>query len=709
MATTMVAAGRAQIGDVKRRRVFAWYDATILALALAVTATQLNHVGVAVTTYPALWIVAGLAGVAGTVAFVAAAPRYGPPTIICPTICFTFAILLCWGLGPAILAQLAAVIVVAWKLRRPVREAVLAAGQYTLSFAAAEVVLWLGKPDPFQRHGPTNLYTDAITVVGAVGAWLGVYGLLALALARWRYPGRSRHTAGTIGYQILFNAALLLLSPVLAVAAHINIGFLPLVFVPLYAVQRMAKLSAERDRAARLDPLTGLANRTGLRSGFDELVDAYEDDTVEGSDDKARSRRATLFILDLDRFKHVNDALGHDVGDQLLVAVARRIGGVPADGGTIARLGGDEFAIVAPTDGRDEADAIARAVVQALSEPVALDRLRVDVSASIGIAVHADANEDFATLMRHADVAMYEAKKRGNNVATYAPRTDQNSPERLGLLTDFRDVLESGDRDQITMHYQPQVSLVDDTVEGVEALLRWRHPRYGLIDTQHLLTIAEHSSVMQLLTSRVVDDVVAQLAAWKTDGICLRASLNVSARDLYSNDIVTRLAEQLASHRVDPAQIQVEITESALLADPARAQVTIGRIAALGVAVSLDDFGTGYSSLQHLRKLPITELKIDRSFVAGMTNNRDDAAIVRSTIEMARSLGIRTVAEGVETEYTRQLLSEVGCTLAQGWLTGYPMPGVEVGEWLSNAIPSQDRECLQVLAGVGGETLADTR
>ena len=299
------------------------------------------------------------------------------------------------------------------------------------------------------------------------------------------------------------------------------------------------------------------------------------------------------------------------------------------------------------------------------------------MTASVGIARYTDDRDEFADLMRHADVAMYEAKQRGDSIAVYAKKADPGL-ERLGLLIDFRNALESGDREQIEMHYQPQVSIAADEVEGVEALLRWRHPVHGPISPQDLLGVVERSSVMQTLTMRVIDDVVAQVAAWNAQGLVLRASLNISARDLYSDAIVAHLARQLSAHRVSPGQIQVEITESALLADPSRAQATVGRIAALGVSVSLDDFGTGYSSLQHLRKLPIAEIKIDRSFVAGMADNRDDAAIVRSTVEMARLLGIRTVAEGVETEYTRQLLAGTGCTLAQGWLSAKPMPAADL-------------------------------
>jgi diguanylate cyclase (GGDEF)-like protein len=378
-----------------------------------------------------------------------------------------------------------------------------------------------------------------------------------------------------------------MLSPVLAVAAHVNAAFVVLIFIPLYAVQRMARLSAERARVARVDPLTGLANRRALQHRFADMVATRE------------APHIALLMLDLDRFKHVNDALGHEVGDRLLVSVAQRLQREEPVDGVIGRLGGDEFAILA-----------------------------------------------------------------------------------TNLLTDFRQALETK-REQVTLHYQPQVSLTTGEPIGVEALLRWRHPSRGPVPTAELLQVAEHTAVMQLLTTRVIDEVVQQVAQWRSEGLTLRASLNVSARDLHGGEIVDQLARRLALHGVPPELIQIEITESALMSDASRAHSTVERLAALGVGVALDDFGTGYSSLQHLRKLPLTEIKIDQSFVGGMARNSDDAAIVRSTVELARALGLRSVAEGVENEYTRQMLAATGCTLAQGYLMARPMPGDMVPVWLA--------------------------
>jgi diguanylate cyclase (GGDEF)-like protein len=657
-----------------RQRLVQLYAVSVVAAGAIITASQLGSVLTTARSAPTFWLMAGLAMLAGAGAFVTSRPG-GTAIVISPTACFTFAILLCWGLGPALIAQLGAVAVVMWRHRTRAWESAIVGGQYALAFTVASVVLQIGQPDPFGVHKPPNMWADAGDTFGAVAAWLLVFGVLT-AVDTWLRHGfrQPRWAASVVGDQILFKAALLLLSPVFAVAAHVNVAFVPLVFVPMLAVERMARLSAERDRAARLDPLTGLPNRTGLKARFDELIGPTADPKLG---------RTALFVLDLDRFKHVNDALGHDVGDQLLTTVAARLAEVEPATGIVARLGGDEFALLAQVHHAAQAEALAARVVETLGRPVCLDGLRLDVTASIGIAIRFDHGETFAALMRHADVAMYQAKQRGDMVCVYEPGTDTNTPERFGLLSDFRRALERDNDGQIAMHYQPQVSLATGAVVGVEALLRWNHPKHGTVSTTELLRVAEHTAVMQSLTRRVIDDVVAQVARWSAAGVSLRASLNISARDLYSGDVVAHLARRLREHQVRPELIQIEITESALMADPARALVTTARIADLGVAVALDDFGTGYSSLQHLRKLPLSEVKIDRSFVAGMAANSDDAAIVASTVGLARSLGLRTVAEGVETEYTRGQLAAMGCTLAQGWHTARAMPGDEIPAWLA--------------------------
>src|SRR6185369_13902113 len=289
---------------------------------------------------------------------------------------------------------------------------------------------------------------------------------------------------------------------------------------------------------------------------------------------------------------------GHAVGDRLLVEIGHRLGQAVRPIDLVARLGGDEFAIVAPEiETVDEAKALAVKIGTMLSVPVVLDGLSLDVGGSIGIAIYPQHGEDFATLMRHADVAMYDAKNRGDAIAVYAPEVDNNSPARLGLLADLRRALENPDSDEVAFYYQPQIEMASGKVVGVEALLRWHHPGRGLIDPEELIRVAEHSGVMRLLTLRVVDDVIAQLAKWRANGITLRAAVNVSVRDLHTDEIVERLEDRLKEFDIAPDQVQLEITESALMADPRRVLVTLQRLALIGVALSLDDFGTGYSSM----------------------------------------------------------------------------------------------------------------
>jgi EAL domain-containing protein (putative c-di-GMP-specific phosphodiesterase class I) len=281
---------------------------------------------------------------------------------------------------------------------------------------------------------------------------------------------------------------------------------------------------------------------------------------------------------------------------------------------------------------------------------------------------------------------MYDAKRHGNGVSVYRDQLGLDSPDSFALLSDFRAALVSGDRDQLSMHYQPQVNINTGTVEGLEALLRWRHPVRGPIDTATIIGLAEHSTVMHLLTQRVIDNVTTRLAGWHEEGLNPRVAINVSARDLYSQSIVTHLKRRLDEFQLPSHQFQIEVTESALVADPARAGIILRRISDLGIDISLDDFGTGYSSLQYLRQMPLNEIKVDQSFVSCMTRHRDDASIVSSTIELAHSLGLRTVAEGVEDQPTLQLLGQLGCDLGQGYHISRAVPEDKVPDLIVNRL-----------------------
>ncbi|MFV2086492.1 putative bifunctional diguanylate cyclase/phosphodiesterase [Micromonospora sp. LOL_021] len=667
----------------------------VTAAALAVCAVPLLNLPAQISDLPAAFWLMALLAVLGD------ARPFTPPgrrrrSEVFPSVCFTFAILLAWGLGPAVAVQAVAVAVFAWRARHVPWRALFNSSQYALALAAAAAVAGLAGPGAFA--GTAELaWSDVAVAVGAAAAWSAVnYSTVTLAI-RLRFGGRWWRSARRgIGFELSSTGSLLLLGPVLVVAAQVDPALIPLVLVPLYAVYRMAALASEQERSARLDPLTGLANRKALIVEIADQVPAHADALRHGAPDS----RMALLLLDLDRFKRVNDALGHLVGDRLLVEVGLRLAMVVRPQDLVVRLGGDEFAILATRlTGADEAREIADQVVTALAEPVALDGLPLDVGGSVGIALYPEHGGDFATLLQHADVAMYDAKDTGDGTAVYAAESDHNTPERLSLLADLRRVLdvngahaadsgrEVDDVGEITMYYQPQVEVATGEVVGVEALLRWRHPRRGMVDPEELIKVAEQSAVMRLLTRRVVDDVVEQIAKWAAAGITMRAAVNVSVRDLHTGEIADQISDRLTRYNLSPEQLQLEITEGALMADPRRVLATISRLDAIGVAIALDDFGTGYSSMQHLRRLPLSEVKIDRSFVLGMAADTDDAAIVRSVIELARALGLRVVAEGVEDDASWRRLYALGCHVAQGWFYARPMPADELVSWLARYRP----------------------
>ena len=665
--------GRAPLRPGARRR-----RAVLVAAVLAAVADALLWV-VSPGTFAALpsafWVMGGLAVVVDARPYVVANRRAS--SVILPSICFTFAIALAWGLLPALAVQVAAVTVAGARMRQPVRRTVHLWLQHGVALAGASSVAALVG----LRFGATPGWHDALLTVPAAAAWvLSRYALAAL-ITHWTSDGRRPRRPRRWGVELFATAALLLLGPVVLAAAQVGPALVPLVLLALHAVHRMVRSAGEYERASRVDALTGLPNRRALQAAVAERG--------LGRGVHRPERRLALLLLDIDRFRNVNDALGHVAGDRLLVEVARRLSTVVPPHDLVVRLGGDEFAVLATrVDGPAAARRIAGHLAEALTRPFLLDGLPVDVSASIGIAVHCERGVDGAALLRQAEAAMYDAKQRGDQVAIYGPDAAHHSPDRLTLLADLRHALRADDGDDgITLFYQPQIAVATGEVVGVEALLRWRHPDRGLVGPEELIRVAEPTPVMRLLTDRVLREVIAQLAAWRAAGRPVRASVNVSVRDLHGGDIADRIGALLQAYAVPPALLQLEITESALMADPHRVLSTITRLHRMGVAISLDDFGTGFSSLQHLRRLPLSEVKIDRSFVLGMAAHRGDAAIVRSVIDLAAALDLRVVAEGVEDERTWRLLAAAGCHAAQGWFHARPMPAEDLAAWMARYRP----------------------
>jgi diguanylate cyclase (GGDEF)-like protein len=630
------------------------------------------------------WMIAGLAVLVDLAPF--RAPGRGAMATVFPSITFTFALLVGWGLGPAVAVQIVAVMVSSVRLRHAAWRALFNASQYALCFAAADAVLRLSRVPRLWPDGQLGV-TAVLAILVAAGVWFAVNDVLMSTAVWLRFDGGwTRILASTFRQEALSTLALLALGPVAVAAANVSTALVPLMVIPLFTVNELARYSERERRQTARDELTGLPNRRALFRQMRSQARAYAE---RRSRTPADRRRMALVVLDIDQFRHVNDALGHAVGDRLLGAVAARLTEAIGSDGFVARLGGDEFAVLAPRlVDPSAASVLAERIADALGEPVTLDGLPLDVNAAIGIAIYPDHGTDQTMLLRHAEVAMYDAKQRAATYAVYSPESDQSSPERLELLADLRRALDVARPDEIQLFYQPQIDLSSGDVVGVEALLRWHHPERGVVSPEHLIKITEHTAVMRRLTARVLEEAIGQLAKWRAQGLVLRASVNVSVRDLHRPELVDQLAAMLADRGVAPNQLQLEITEGALMADPRRVLVTLHKLDTLGVALSLDDFGTGYSSLQHLRRLPLAEVKIDRSFVLGMTTDPDDAAVVGSIIDLARALGLRVVAEGVEDDQTRRMLLNGGCEVAQGWFYGRPMPPDALVAWLARYRPT---------------------
>jgi diguanylate cyclase (GGDEF)-like protein len=663
---------------------FAYVTAVAVCAAASVGASIAGQSSILPDPSAAFWVIAALAVVVDTRPFTA--PGAGATNAVFPSITFTYALLLGWGLAPAAVVQALAVIVVAVRLHHAPWRAVFNASQYAVTLAAVGLVHSAIGPE-LSPGGQMGLAGAAAILVGAC-VWYAVNDVL-VATAVWLRFGGSwlRFVMVVSRRNALATFALLALAPLVVAAGSVSPALVPLMLVPLYAVNEVGKSMAEQQRSSVTDELTGLPNRTALHAEMRAQARAHAERTSRIPGDP---RRMALLLLDIDQFRRVNEALGHGVGDRLLNAVADRLRHCIGADGFVARLGGDEFAVLAPRLADDSAAGVlADRVADALSEPVTLGGLALDVTAAIGVALHPDHGTDNTTLMRHAEVAMYDAKDRGATYAIYAPESDRSSPDRLELLADLRRAIELGRPDELRLYYQPQVDLTSGEVVGLEALLRWRHPRRGLISPEYAIKIAEHTAVMRLLTQRVLEDAIGQLAKWRAQGLVLRVSINVSVRDLHNPDLVDRIAALLTEAAVPANQVQLEITEGALMSDPRRVLVTLHRLDRLGIALSLDDFGTGYSSLQHLRRLPLAEVKIDRSFVLGMTTDPDDAAVVRSIIDLAHALGLRVVAEGVEDNNARRALVAIGCEVAQGWFYARPMPADDLVSWLARYRPGE--------------------
>jgi diguanylate cyclase (GGDEF)-like protein len=428
--------------------------------------------------------------------------------------------------------------------------------------------------------------------------------------------------------------------------------------------KRILKLAYE-------DPLTDLANRSRFADALEVALQNLAAQDARGP------LRLSILMMDLDRFKYVNDTLGHGVGDHVLREVSARLQRTVTSAECIARLGGDEFAIL--VTGNSDFTDTARAIIQALEEPILFEGQPLDVGTSIGIAHFPEHGRDAQTLVRNADIAMYAAKRNKTGFAIYDPHYDTNQQEHLSLLGELRRAVE---RNELRLYYQPKVSLRSASISAVEALIRWEHPTRGLVPPALFIPFAEHTGYIKLLTRWVMREAVRQCGEWLREGLDLQVSVNISARDLMNRDLPEQVSALLTEHQVPAGLLCLEITESGFMEDPAHAQKVLDQLFELGVKLSIDDYGTGYSSLSYIMRLPVQELKIDRSFISRMAADEEISTIVRSTIDLGHNLGLKVVAEGVEDLSAWNALRKLGCDDAQGFFMSKPLDPRTLAYWI---------------------------
>jgi diguanylate cyclase (GGDEF)-like protein len=431
--------------------------------------------------------------------------------------------------------------------------------------------------------------------------------------------------------------------------------------------QRILKLAYE-------DPLTQLPNRS-------QFAQALEQGILQA---RARGEPLAIMVMDLDRFKYVNDSLGHGVGDHVLREVGARLRHIQGDSGCVARLGGDEFALLVAARDSQSVINVAKMIIAALELPIVYEGQPLDVGTSIGIAMFPAHGANSETLVRNADIAMYVAKRSRTGWAVYERNYDTTQQEHLSLLGELRHAVE---HNELRLHYQPKVDLTSATVSACEALLRWDHPRRGVVPPAAFIPFAEHTGYIKVLTRWVLQEAVRQVGQWRSEGMELQVSVNISARDLLNRELPEIIGALLLQHRVPASCLCLEITESGFMEDPANAITVLEQLSKLGLQLSIDDYGTGYSSLSYLMRLPAKEMKIDRSFISRVSGNPNLVTIVGSTIELGHRLGMKVVAEGVEDSDDYALLRQLGCDTAQGYYMSPPLPPDAFTAWMEGRLP----------------------
>ncbi|HYB31702.1 MAG TPA: EAL domain-containing protein [Solirubrobacteraceae bacterium] len=664
---------RSSSGKAPTSRNFIVYVA-LVAAAAAASLVALPWVREWRVGDPALFVVLSAFVLAGELLPIPV-PRRRGLTRVTISAAFAFAILLRFGLGPAVLVYVASSVIADLAGRVSPLKTLFNAAQYVLTMVAAAVVLRLagdlplgtisGGELPIVLAAGTAFFATNHALACAAGALLAglpIVGYLRddLAFQGW--------TAGCV----------LAFAPALLASADVSVALVPVCFVPMLAVYfggRQASISSHR---AHHDALTGLPNRSSLSESLQEALDG----AASGPHPLA------VMLLDIDDFKSINDTLGHELGDLVIQRVARRLRQAAGDGArsggketVLARIGGDEFAVL--VHGTEAlAEEVAERLLAALDHPLEVDSVALHIRASIGIACFPAHGRSAPELMRHADVALYCAKGSDAGFATYAKEDDEYSIDRLALAAQLRRGIERG---ELVIHYQPKVPLQGGGTLALEALVRWNHPQLGCIGPDGFIPLAEQTGIIRPLTERVLEASLEQCRRWRRVGLEVTVSVNVSTRSLLDHDLPVVIRALLARLDLHASALQLEITESRIVADLPRARAALDELRAMGVMIAIDDFGTGYSSLSQLQQLPVDEIKIDRSFVTRMEIDRQDAVLVHSIIDLGRNLGLRVTAEGVETENVRQVLARLGCDYAQGFHVGRPVVAEDCARYFAPA------------------------
>ena len=639
----------------------------VLALALALAGTGLAGPDTPDALPPVTYALLAVAVVIGELRPIVV-PRGDSIDEITVSTTLTLVLALLGPLWLAVLAQLVGVALEDLRVRKDLVKVTFNMAQYAVTLLLARAVFCLVSGEPLLAAAPLDLPAHLpAAVLAGITYFLVNNGLAGTVSALASGQPVLAHLRGDVRFQVATSGVLLAFAPVLVAALQTTVWLMPLALLPLQAIYLSAQLAASREHEALHDSLTGLGNRALLRL----RAQATASDDGPGH---------ALMLVDLDHFKEINDTLGHPVGDDLLRQVAARLTAAVRPGDTVCRLGGDEFAVFALRDESPDGLSAAARVLASLEDTFLVDGARLDVDASVGVALHPEHGSDLDVLLQRADIALYAAKADRGTARLYDPGADLHTRERLALATELRDALATK---ALFCVYQPKVDVATGVVVGVEALVRWRLPTGGVLMPDAFLAVAENTGLVRPLTMAVLEAALSDQAEWRRQGAPLELAVNISARHLHDVELPGQVQRLLEAHGTSPASLVLEVTETAVMADPVRALAVLDQLRALGVGLAIDDFGTGYSSLSYLHRMAVDELKIDKSFVMGLGEGQGNASIVRSTIELGHSLGLRLVAEGVEDEASMDLVRAWGCDQVQGYLLSRPMPGDAVLGWLA--------------------------